>query len=96
MRHVLHALAAAHPTRLRTGVSCFEKNGLALNFAPTPPTPPQQLNPTCGSSGEVCHIHASDGSMHLTLHPADAALVIERGWGQRHPLSGGGGLARGG
>ena len=28
--------------------------------------------------------------MHLTLHPADAALVIERGWGERHPLSDGG------
>lgn len=28
--------------------------------------------------------------MHLTLHPSDAALVIAHGWGQRHPLSGGG------
>jgi len=23
----------------------------------------------------------------MNMHPADAKLVIERGWGQRHPLS---------
>lgn len=26
--------------------------------------------------------------MHLTLHPSDAALVIDHGWGERHPLAG--------
>ncbi|RAL10430.1 uncharacterized protein BO97DRAFT_125848 [Aspergillus homomorphus CBS 101889] len=40
---------------------------------------------TC--NGEVCHAHPSDGSLHLTLHPADVKLVVERGWGQRHPLA---------
>ncbi|RAH87627.1 hypothetical protein BO86DRAFT_7170 [Aspergillus japonicus CBS 114.51] len=40
---------------------------------------------TC--NGEVCHAHPSDGSLHLTLHPADVKLVLERGWGQRHPLA---------
>ncbi|PYH95972.1 hypothetical protein BO71DRAFT_397588 [Aspergillus ellipticus CBS 707.79] len=40
---------------------------------------------TC--NGEVCHAHPSDGSLHLTLHPADVKLVIERGWAQRHPLT---------
>ncbi|KAL2845703.1 hypothetical protein BJY01DRAFT_177872 [Aspergillus pseudoustus] len=40
---------------------------------------------TC--NGEVCHSHPSDGSLHLTLHPADVKVVIERGWGQRHPLA---------
>ncbi|KAG8625764.1 hypothetical protein KVT40_006165 [Elsinoe batatas] len=44
--------------------------------------------------GEVCHVHPSDGSLHLTLHPADVALCIERGWGQRHPLSRGGWMRR--
>lgn len=29
-----------------------------------------------------------DSSMHLTLHPSDAALVIAMGWGERHPLAG--------
>ncbi|CAK1355071.1 unnamed protein product [Cercospora beticola] len=31
-----------------------------------------------------------DGSLHLTLHPKDVKLVLERGWGQRHPLARGG------
>lgn len=32
--------------------------------------------------------------MHLTLHPADAALVLSQAWGERHPLSSGGWLTR--
>jgi hypothetical protein len=25
--------------------------------------------------------------MHLTLHPADVKLIIDKGWGERHPLA---------
>ncbi|KAK8196230.1 hypothetical protein BKA81DRAFT_305280 [Phyllosticta paracitricarpa] len=67
------------------GTSCFEKHGTGL-FSTRP------LTPTC--RGEVCHIHASDGSLHLTLYPGDAKVVIERGWGERHPLARGGWLTR--
>jgi hypothetical protein len=28
--------------------------------------------------------------MHMTLHPADARVVLEAGWGERHPLARGG------
>lgn len=38
--------------------------------------------------GEVAHVHESDGSAHVILSPADAARVIELGWGERHPLCG--------
>lgn len=44
--------------------------------------------------GEVCHAHPSDGSIHLTLHPTDAAIVLQQAWGERHPLSSGGWLTR--
>jgi len=37
---------------------------------------------------EVGHIHPSDGSLHVTLSPADAELVVTRGWGEFHPLAG--------
>ena len=37
--------------------------------------------------GEICHPHYVDGSMHVILHPADVAKVIECGWGERHPLA---------
>jgi Family of unknown function (DUF5519) len=37
--------------------------------------------------GEIVHSHASDGSMHLTLHPEDVKIVLSKGWGERHPLA---------
>ena len=30
----------------------------------------------------------------MTLHPADAKLVLESGWGERHPLARGGWFER--
>ncbi|KAG8213245.1 hypothetical protein J3R82DRAFT_11714 [Butyriboletus roseoflavus] len=38
---------------------------------------------------EIAHLHSQiDYSLHLVLSPQDCKLVIERGWGERHPLSG--------
>lgn len=42
----------------------------------------------------MCHAHPSDGSLHLTLHPADSKLLLENGWGERHPLARGGWFRR--
>jgi Family of unknown function (DUF5519) len=50
------------------------------------------LGQRCG--GEACHAHPSDGSLHLTLHPEDEAVVLKSGWGELHPLSRGGWLTR--
>ncbi|GJE92835.1 hypothetical protein PsYK624_089930 [Phanerochaete sordida] len=41
---------------------------------------------------EVGHIHPSDHSVHVILAPQDCKLVIEKGWGERHQLSGSPGL----
>ena len=38
------------------------------------------------AKGEAAHVHG-DRSLHLYLHPADAAAVVEKGWGERHRLS---------
>lgn len=45
--------------------------------------------------GEFVHIHgdpqdaaSTDGSLHMTLHPDDAGLVVEQGWGELHRLAG--------
>lgn len=78
LRAALGALAARAPDRFVTATSCLEKHGFAL-FARHP------LN-VCGN-GEVCHIHTSDRSMHLNLHPDDIREVLEKGWGQRHPMA---------
>lgn len=85
LRQALSSSATTEPQRLRVGTSCFEKKGLAL-FALNP------LNSTC--RGEICHVHHIDRSLHLNLHPLDAKVVLERGWGQRHPLAKGGWLSR--
>jgi Family of unknown function (DUF5519) len=81
LRTSLENLVVRHPDSFRVGTSCFEKKGLAL-FARDP------INPTC--RGEICHVHHSDRSMHMNLHPDDAKVVLEKGWGERHPLARGG------
>lgn len=81
------ALAAAikdtavhNPDHLYIGTSCFEKHSTGLFSVPS-----LRSQPTC--NGEVCHSHPSDGSLHLTLHPADVKHIIDKGWGERHPLA---------
>ncbi|KAI4240574.1 MAG: hypothetical protein L6R40_005062 [Gallowayella cf. fulva] len=100
MRTALYDLVSNNSKLLRSGNSCFEKHGLALFLCLCPQCPdaqchtellhpgPTHMNSTCEDTGEICHIHPSDSSMHLTLHPSDAALVISKGWGERHPLAG--------
>lgn len=70
---------------LLIGTSCFEKHGTGL-FSISP------AKSTC--QGEICHAHPSDGSMHMTLHPADAKTVLEPGWAERHPIARGGWFER--
>jgi hypothetical protein len=77
----IKALAADPRNQLMERTSCFEKNSSGL-FTSIP------ITRTCG--GEICHAHPSDGSMHMTMHPADANLMIAHGWGERHPLARGG------
>jgi Family of unknown function (DUF5519) len=85
LRRALENAALKYPQRLQVGVSCFEKKGIAL-FAVRP------LNSTC--RGEICHVHYSDRSLHLNLHPQDAKVILESGWGQRHPLAKGGWMSK--
>lgn len=84
--HRLHAalslLASQSPTKFTTATSSLEKHGFAL-FARHPATKPYH-----NANGEVCHVHAStDRSLHLNLHPEDIREVLEKGWGERHPLA---------
>ncbi|ROW11609.1 hypothetical protein VMCG_01336 [Cytospora schulzeri] len=87
LKEALSRLASRQPGRFGTATSCIEKHGFAL-FARHP------VN-VCGN-GEVCHIHNSDRSMHMNLHPDDIAEVLAKGWGQRHPMAWGRGGAGGG
>lgn len=75
LSHSMVDLANKHPERLRTATSCFEKHCTGLFST-------KQVNMTC--NGEIAHAHPSDGSLHMTLHPNDAKVIIEAGWGGTH------------
>jgi len=83
---------ASQQKRLLVRTSCLEKHGPGLFIVPGGAWGEQTLLQRCG--GEVCHAHPSDGSLHLTLHPADEATVLRAGWGELHPLAKGGWLSR--
>ncbi|PNP46617.1 hypothetical protein TGAM01_v207242 [Trichoderma gamsii] len=78
LRRAMERLSAQNPTKFGTERSCLEKHGLAL-FARHP------LQTNC--QGEICHVHDSDHSMHMSLHPDDIKEILQKGWGQRHPLA---------
>ena len=66
LRDAFEKFAAAFPSLIRTGNSCFEKHGLALflsdgtqSICPeTAHTDCSHLNQTCKDTGEICHLHA--------------------------------------
>ncbi|KAL7900051.1 hypothetical protein HDV63DRAFT_370236 [Trichoderma sp. SZMC 28014] len=78
LRRAMERLSMQNPNKFGTERSCQEKHGLAL-FARHP------LQTNC--QGEICHVHDSDHSMHMSLHPDDIKEILQKGWGQRHPLA---------
>ncbi|KAM0110050.1 hypothetical protein ACP6JB_004151 [Aspergillus fumigatus] len=76
----IRELVNAHPSTLRAATSCFEKHSTGI-FCMAGPAQRHACD------GEVCHSHPVDGSLHLTLHPADVRAVLEKKWGERHPLA---------
>jgi hypothetical protein len=40
-------------------------------------------------------MHQTDGSLHCILSAADAKLLVQKGWGERHGLNGKFGFPRG-
>ncbi|KAK4217631.1 hypothetical protein QBC37DRAFT_38828 [Rhypophila decipiens] len=78
LRAALEGLTGRLPNKFVTATSCLEKHGFAL-FARHP------VN-VCGN-GEIVHIHNSDRSTHMNLHPDDIKEILEKGWGERHPMA---------
>lgn len=65
--------------------SQLEMNGPALWLAPSVTTQPWDS----WATGEIGHVHLeAEGSSHVKLSLADAKEIIEKGWGERHGLSG--------
>jgi len=77
-------IAAANRSIVTVAQSKMEPQGNALWLADGLAPPAIAAK----NRGEICHIHESDGSYHVTLSYADAREVIEKGWGERHRVAG--------
>ncbi|KAH7183338.1 uncharacterized protein B0J16DRAFT_373816 [Fusarium flagelliforme] len=80
--------ARQHPSILEIKKSLYERHHDALFVAhklleSQPDTLP---NTVIIARGELGHAHP-DLSVHLYLSPADARVIIEKGWAERHRLS---------
>ncbi|RFU34230.1 hypothetical protein B7463_g2185, partial [Scytalidium lignicola] len=89
VRVYIKSTASASQGTLFPASSNLEPSAAALFLSPSKDANSQPVyphNPARKVKGEIGHIHDADGSLHVSLAPKDAKLVIERGWGQRHSL----------
>ncbi|KAF7986718.1 hypothetical protein HWV62_20260 [Athelia sp. TMB] len=83
---VFNARLAANPGLVEMATSPHERtsDGLIIHHALKSPHAVADK-----SAREIAHLHPhKDYSMHVTCAPQDCKILIERGWGERHPLSG--------
>ncbi|KAI8963679.1 hypothetical protein F5Y11DRAFT_141224 [Daldinia sp. FL1419] len=94
----LDALAAANPELFEMRTSRLEgplHQALFLRLPTASPDDAEQQKTLQdlrtrvgrGTEGEFAHVHG-EGSVHVTLSPADAKAAIEAGWAERHRLAG--------
>jgi hypothetical protein len=62
-----------------------EPGALAFFLGDTTPLSPGAVLLPPRLNAEFAHVH-TDGSLHLALSSDDQREVIEKGWGERHPL----------
>ena len=80
-------LAQCNPDLLEIAPSKIEGGAPALHLRPEVFTSNHAHYPR--APYEFFHFHkTAEGSCHAILSPMDATLVIERGWSERHGLSG--------
>jgi len=80
----LRRVAAANPAALACRPSRLEGQGTLALWLAGPLPVPRFMRRT---AGETCHVHP-EGSTHLILSLADAELAAEKGWAERHRVSG--------
>ncbi|PCD38544.1 hypothetical protein AU210_007016 [Fusarium oxysporum f. sp. radicis-cucumerinum] len=80
--------ARQHPTILETKKSLYERHhdALFVSHMLLESQPECLPNTAIIARGELGHVHP-DLSVHLYLSPADARVIIEKGWAERHRLS---------
>ncbi|EXJ73002.1 uncharacterized protein A1O5_04151 [Cladophialophora psammophila CBS 110553] len=74
----------SNPNLLQQRISVVEKHHYALFVHPSILAEPANTPEIATvANGELGHIHG-DSSLHLYFSPADAKVLVERGWAQRH------------
>ncbi|KAI0799457.1 hypothetical protein GGR55DRAFT_482339 [Xylaria sp. FL0064] len=96
MNAYIARLAASNPSLFAVKPSALESPKFpALWLSPTETANPVAISNAKwlpkGAPGEIAHVH-HEGSTHVCLSLADAAEVVRQGWGERHKLSGVGGI----
>jgi len=93
VRQAFADLAANKPQLLVSGPSIIEGGSPALFISSKRGLPKHDYYKK--APYEVIHMHETDGSLHCILSAADAKLLIQKGWGERHGLNGKIGFPRG-
>ena len=88
MQDLFDGVVTHNPTLLESKLSHYEKHNAAIYVHQSLLSANASSLPDTAkvAQGEIGHIHP-DSSFHLYFSPADARLVIERGWGERHRLA---------
>ena len=72
---------ALNPDDIRVAV-----NPNDFGIGPTDAEKPRSFGTRNEWGGEIYHPHR-DGTSHVVLHPEDVRVVLESGWGERHPFA---------
>ncbi|KAK5194313.1 hypothetical protein LTR99_002814 [Exophiala xenobiotica] len=83
LRQLISEVSARYPSTTYLGRSTFE----SIPSSPTTLYARHRIFNETRYYGEILRADGLDGSIQCTLHPSDVKMVIEKGWGQRHPLS---------
>lgn len=80
LRTVITNINTTYPHTTYLGRSTFENGDITL-FAR------HRVFDYTKYYGEILRVDNIDGFLSMSLHPTDVRTIIEKGWGQRHPLS---------
>lgn len=88
LAELFNEMVKTHPNLLETKKSLYEKHHDAIFVQSSLLQDPISSIPATAriSRGEIGHIH-HDASVHLYFSPADAKVLIEKNWAERHRLA---------
>ncbi|KAL5325313.1 hypothetical protein ACEPPN_006438 [Leptodophora sp. 'Broadleaf-Isolate-01'] len=88
LNELFNEMVKSHPKLLETKRSLYEKHHDAIFVRSNLLQDPNSSIPETAriARGEIGHIHY-DASVHLYFSPADAKILIEKNWAERHRMA---------